>query len=105
MQTHKTRIVVVGGGTGGMATVSALNQLPGRDKLDITLLEPAEYHYYQPQWTMVGAGLYPREVTRRPLAELVPSGINWINQACAEFVPQENHVITQEGKRVDYDAV
>ena len=103
MQTDKTRIVVIGGGTGGMATVSALNQLPGRDKLDITLLEPAEYHYYQPQWTMVGAGLFPREVTRRPMAELVPGGINWINQSCAEFVPQDNHVITQEGKRVDYD--
>ena len=103
MQTDKTRIVVIGGGTGGMATVSALNQLPGRDKLDITLLEPAEYHYYQPQWTMVGAGLFPREVTRRPMAELVPGGINWINQGCAEFVPQDNHVITQEGKRVDYD--
>ena len=103
MQTDKTRIVVIGGGTGGMATVSALNQLPGRDKLDITLLEPAEYHYYQPQWTMVGAGLFPREVTRRPMAELVPGGINWINQGCAEFVPQDNHVLTQEGKRVDYD--
>ena len=103
MQNTKTRIVVVGGGTGGMAAVSALDQLPGRDKFDITLLEPSEYHYYQPQWTMVGAGLFPREVTRRPMATLVPAAINWINEACAEFLPHDNHLLTSSGKRVDYD--
>jgi len=103
MQNNKTRIVVVGGGTGGMAVVSALDQLAGRDKLDITLLEPAEYHYYQPQWTMVGAGLFPREVTRKPMSSLVPAGINWINEGCAEFLPHDNHLLTLSGKRVDYD--
>ena len=103
MQNNKTRIVVVGGGTGGMAAVSALDQLPGRDKFDITLIEPSEYHYYQPQWTMVGAGLFPREVTRRPMATLVPAAINWINEACAEFLPHDNHLLTSSGKRVDYD--
>ena len=103
MQHNKTRIVVVGGGTGGMAAVSALEQLPGRDKFDITLIEPSEYHYYQPQWTMVGAGLFPREVTRRPMATLVPAAINWINEACAEFLPHDNHLLTSSGKRVDYD--
>lgn len=103
MQHNKTRIVVVGGGTGGMAVVSALNQLPSREHFEITLLEPAEHHYYQPQWTMVGAGLFPREVTRRPMASLVPSAINWINEACAEFLPHDNHLVTLSGKRVDYD--
>ena len=103
MQNDKTRIVVVGGGTGGMAVVSALDQLPGRERFEITLVEPAEYHYYQPQWTMVGAGLYPREVTRQPMAALVPSAINWINEACAEFLPHGNHLLTLSGKRVDYD--
>ncbi len=103
MHNNKTRIVVVGGGTGGMAAVSALDQLPGRDKFDITLVEPSEYHYYQPQWTMVGAGLFPREVTRRPMATLVPAAINWINEACAEFLPHDNHLLTSSGQRVDYD--
>ena len=103
MQNNKTRIVVVGGGTGGMAVVSALAQLPNRKQFEITLVEPAEHHYYQPQLTMVGAGLFPREVTRRPMATLVPSSINWVNEACAEFLPHENHLQTLSGKRVDYD--
>ena len=103
MQHNRTRIVVVGGGTGGMAAVSALRQLPGRDKFEITLVEPAEYHYYQPQWTMVGAGLFPREVTRRPMTSLVPADVNWVNEACAEFVPHGNHLLTVSGQRIDYD--
>jgi len=101
--TNKTRIIVVGGGTGGMAVCAALDQWPGRDRLDITLVEPADFHYYQPQWTMVGGGLFPREVTRRPMADLIPEGINWINQAVVEFVPDENHVTTVNGDRIDYD--
>ena len=52
------RIVVVGGGTGGMSVVAALNRWPGRAQLDITVVEPSDYHYYQPQWTMVGGGLF-----------------------------------------------
>ncbi|MEQ8664070.1 MAG: FAD/NAD(P)-binding oxidoreductase [Gammaproteobacteria bacterium] len=99
----KQRIVVVGGGTGGMSVVSALNQWPGRENLAITLIEPSEYHYYQPQWTLVGGGLFPREVTRRPMASLVPRAVNWINKAVAGFVPEENHVLTVDGERVDYD--
>ncbi|MCZ6665349.1 MAG: FAD/NAD(P)-binding protein, partial [Gammaproteobacteria bacterium] len=75
---NKTRIVIVGGGTGGLAIAAALRQLPSRDSLDITVVEPSDYHYYQAQWTMVGGGLFPREVTRRRMADLMPPGVNWI---------------------------
>ena len=85
---EKSRIVIVGGGTGGMAVVSALCQWPGRENLDIVLVEPSEYHYYQPQWTMVGGGLFPREVTRRPMAELVPSDVTWMRKRVEGFDPR-----------------
>ncbi len=99
----RTRIVIVGGGTGGMAVTAALKRLTGRDRLDLTLIEPADYHYYQPQWTMVGGGLFPREVTRRRIADLLPGGVHWIKQAAAGFAPAENHLTTHDGLRVDYD--
>ncbi|MBX9606401.1 MAG: NAD(P)/FAD-dependent oxidoreductase [Gammaproteobacteria bacterium] len=99
----KTRIAVVGGGTGGMAVVSALRQLPIRDNLEVTLVEPSDSHFYQPQWTMVGGGLFPREVTRRPMAELVPRGVQWVREACAEFLPADNQLLLADGRRIDYD--
>ncbi|MEX2482525.1 MAG: FAD/NAD(P)-binding oxidoreductase [Gammaproteobacteria bacterium] len=101
--TKKTRIVVVGGGTGGMAVIAALSQWPGREQLDITVIEPSDYHYYQPQWTMVGGGLFPREVTRRRMADLIPEGVNWINQPAAEFTPEQNHLTTRDGEQIEYD--
>lgn len=101
--SDQTRIVIVGGGAGGMAVANALNRWPGRDKLDITLIEPSEFHYYQPQWTMVGGGLFPREVTRRPMSSLIPEGVNWINQAAAEFDPANNTVTTIDAMEVAYD--
>ena len=92
--TNKTRIIVVGGGTGGMAVIAALNQWPGRDRIDITLLEPSDYHYYQPQWTMVGGGLFPREVTRRPMADLIP---------VIASAPDETFLERFNGRRQDKD--
>ena len=44
-------IVIVGGGTGGIMTAA---RLLGEKDMQVTLLEPAEFHYYQPAWTLVG---------------------------------------------------
>ena len=54
-----SRIVVVGGGTAGL-TVSAqlLKECPS---LQVTIIEPSDKHYYQPLWTLVGAGIFPRD--------------------------------------------
>lgn len=98
-----TRIVIVGGGTGGLSTAAALRQHAEGRRFEVTVIEPSDYHYYQPLWTLVGGGLFPREASRRRMAEVLPAGVNWINQAVAEFVPQANHVVTVDGQRVDYD--
>ena len=49
------------------------------------------------------AACFPREVTRRPMADLIPDGVNWINEAVAEFDPDANHLTTVDAKRIDYD--
>ncbi len=99
----RKRIVIIGGGTGGMAVASALQACQASGQLDITVVEPNDYHYYQPQWTMVGGGIYPRETTRRKMTELIPLGVNWINEAVAEFDPAQNNITTINARRIDYD--
>ena len=49
--------LVLGGGTGGLNVASHL-VTSGVPPAEINILEPSELHYYQPGWTMVGAGMW-----------------------------------------------
>jgi sulfide:quinone oxidoreductase len=55
--TKHHQILIVGGGTAGV-TVAASLRRRGSRSLDIAIVEPSETHYYQPCFTLVGAGAY-----------------------------------------------
>ncbi|NVL45262.1 pyridine nucleotide-disulfide oxidoreductase, partial [Pseudomonas syringae pv. actinidiae] len=57
------QILIVGGGAAGIATAASL--LARDASLQITLVDPADTHYYQPGWTMVGAGIFEPQSTAR----------------------------------------
>jgi sulfide:quinone oxidoreductase len=97
------RILIVGGGAAGLTAASQL--LRARTDLAITILEPAEDHYYQPGWTLVGAGVFSLEQTRRREADLIPAGVTWIREAAAGFDPDAATVTTSSGQRLTYDAL
>ncbi|WP_369815843.1 hypothetical protein [Erythrobacter sp. QSSC1-22B] len=76
--------------------------LKRRPSLDIAIVEPAEYHYYQPGWTMVGAGVFEAPVTQRPMASVMPKQARWIRQAAATFQPEQNRLTLADGSMLDY---
>ena len=87
-------VLIVGGGAGG---VSSASSLLSRDRnLSIAIIDPADVHYYQPGWTLVGGGVFKPEKTRRSMSSLIPSGVKWIKAAVAGFEPERN-VVTLEG--------
>lgn len=95
------QILIVGGGTAGI-TVAA--QLRRRLKTyDVAILEPSTKHYYQPLWTLVGAGVFPKELSQREESAFIPHGAEWIREHVAEFHPERNYVVTREGRRIEYD--
>jgi sulfide:quinone oxidoreductase len=95
------RIVIVGGGTAGIAVAARLKR---RSRIgDIAIIEPSDKHYYQPAWTLVGGGAYSREATQRDEASLIPSGVTWIRDAVSEARPEEACVVTRGGTVVGYD--
>ena len=101
--THKDhyQILIVGGGTAGITVAAQL-----RRKLkdyDVAIVEPSAKHYYQPLWTLVGAGVFPKEVSERQEANFIPSGTDWIQERVAELRPAENYIVTSEGRRIGYD--
>lgn len=60
------QIVIIGGGSAGIAAASSLLARDGT--LDIAIIDPADVHYYQPGWTMVGAGIFQPATTARTMA-------------------------------------
>ncbi len=93
-------VVIVGGGAAGIAAASSL--LKRRKDLGIVIVEPQTKHYYQPGWTMVGAGVFQAQSTERDEAGLIPSGVRWINKTAAAFSPETNEVILDNGSRISY---
>jgi sulfide:quinone oxidoreductase len=95
------QIVVVGGGAAGI-TVTA--QLLAQDKtLDIAIIEPSDKHYYQPAWTLVGGGQYQLKDTERNEKDCIPDGATWIQAYVEQLDPEQNLVITRDGKRIQYE--
>ncbi|MBO8173066.1 MAG: NAD(P)/FAD-dependent oxidoreductase [Bacillaceae bacterium] len=94
-------VVIVGGGTAGITVSARLKR--ERPGTDIAIIEPSDKHYYQPLWTLVGAGVFDKEVTERDEADFIPQGVNWIRDAAFEFYPDDQYVLTRDGKKVGYD--
>ena len=93
-------ILIIGGGTGGIMAASRFNRL--MPELSIGLIEPADTHYYQPAWTLVGANTYNFEKTARPMASLIPEGVTWYKESAKSFDPDGNSVTTDEGNTYGY---
>lgn len=94
------QIVIVGGGSAGIATAASL--LKRRPSLDIAIIEPAEHHYYQPGWTMVGGGIFDVASTERPMASVMPTNVTWVKGAVAAFKPETNIVVLEDGSEIGY---
>ena len=95
------QILVIGGGTAGIMTAARLLKLDG--KLSVGIIEPSETHYYQPAWTLVGAGTFDYEKTARPMASVIPKKADWIQDAAVGFDPEQNQVILQSGDHITYE--
>jgi len=95
------QVLIIGGGTAGIMVASQM--LKKNPNADIGLLEPAETHYYQPAWTLVGANTYNYDKTARSMASVMPTGVNWIKEYADKFDPENNKVTTKEGNEFTYD--
>ncbi|MST31120.1 pyridine nucleotide-disulfide oxidoreductase [Acidimicrobiaceae bacterium USS-CC1] len=94
------RVVIVGGGSAGI-TVAARLRRAGED--DVAVIEPAEVHYYQPLWTLVGGGRAPVGRSARPEAAVMPAGVSWVKDRATEIDPDAQTVATAASGRIGYD--
>lgn len=95
------QILIVGGGTAGIMVAA---QLTKKQKgLNIAIIEPSEQHYYQPAFTLVGAGSFDYNKTIRKTAEFIPKGVTWIKDSVASLQPENNQLTTAKNEVIQYD--
>lgn len=101
MNNHHHQIVIIGAGTAGITVAAQL--LRKNKKLDIAIVDPAEKHYYQPAWTLVGAGTYKYKNTERDMKDLIPKGAAWLQKAVQHVDPDNDQLTTADGDTISYD--
>ena len=83
--------MIVGAGAAGISVAASLKSR--KPDLDIAIVDPADVHYYQPGWTMVGGGIFEASDTAKTMGSLIPKGVTWIKAAVAAFEPERDALV------------
>ena len=96
------KILILGGGAGGVVTANHLAKYLGKDRAEITLIDKNDKHYLQPSFVWVMTGNREEEDVSRPLSLLEKRGIRFLQEEVKELKPKENKVVTDKGEH-EYD--
>ncbi|NBX92820.1 MAG: NAD(P)/FAD-dependent oxidoreductase [Proteobacteria bacterium] len=99
--TQSKRILILGAGSGGISVASRLAKVIPAGA--ITIIDPSEKHYYQPLWTLAGAGVVPKEMSEKSQQDFIPSGVQWIRDSVVHIDPERKQVQLTQGNKLDYD--
>ncbi|XP_035646053.1 sulfide:quinone oxidoreductase, mitochondrial isoform X2 [Oncorhynchus keta] len=94
------KVLVLGGGTGGITMSARMKRKLGAE--NVAVVETSEMHYYQPIWTLVGAGVKSVASSGRPTASVIPPGVKWVKSNVREIDPDTNTVRTDNGMEISY---
>ncbi|HEY0226141.1 MAG TPA: FAD/NAD(P)-binding oxidoreductase [Mycobacterium sp.] len=98
--TVSHQVAVIGGGNAGISLAARLRRA---GLTDVGIIEPAESHYYQPLWTLVGGGCARATESKRTEASVMPRGVDWIKDRAEQIDPDAQTVTTESGTHVHYD--
>ena len=99
-ETAHHRVLVIGGGNGG---VSAAARLRKAGVTDVAVIEPRATHEYKPLFSHVAGGTARASMTLRPQRDVMPPGVTWIQDAVVSVDPGGGAVQLATGSRISYD--
>ncbi len=97
------KILILGAGTGGTIMANKLRKALDREEWDITIVDKHKTHYYQPGFLFIPFGIYNKQDVIKPKADFIPAGVNIIYSDIDKIVPENNKVLLEEGRVLNYD--
>ncbi|HSE56733.1 MAG TPA: NAD(P)/FAD-dependent oxidoreductase [Candidatus Paceibacterota bacterium] len=97
----KPRILIVGGGFGGIETALGLKDVA--DQYQVTLLSDKTYFEYYPALYKVVTGALPTEVSIPLWMIFDQTAITVEHDRAVTFIPEEKRVIGESGSHYEYD--
>ncbi|CAL1125048.1 unnamed protein product [Cladocopium goreaui] len=100
--SRRHRVVVIGGGFGGLHVVRGLRKAP----VDITLVDRRNYHLFQPLLYQVATGgLSPANIAG-PMRSILrrQQNVTVLLEELLDFDPTNKEIVTNEG-RIEYDTL
>ncbi|CAG9584904.1 unnamed protein product [Danaus chrysippus] len=98
---YSCKLLVIGGGTGGCTMAAKFAKRLKKDA--VIVLEPSSDHYYQPLFTLVGAGVTSVAATRRNERSVLPDRAKWLQDSALSVDPKNNKVKTTNGHTINYE--
>ncbi len=100
-----TRIVILGGGTGGTLTANRLRKLHPPGEVEITVVDQDDRHVYQPGLLFVPFGMTHPEDIVRPRERQLHVGIGFVESAVDRVELETNTVVLATGDPLVYDVL
>ncbi len=97
----KGKIVIVGGGAGGIMAMAHLRS--SLSNPDITIITPNEVHLYQPGQVFIASGVYEPDEIEMSNKEFIPDDVKWIKDKVKTFDPDNNRLTLRNGETLSYD--
>src|SRR3989338_9946947 len=100
MANQKT-IIILGGGTGGLAAANELKKKVG-EKARVILIDKSPHHIYAPSFLWLMLGKRQAEKIQRPLSLLQRKGIEFINEEITK-IDLENKLVKTQNQSQQYN--
>ena len=94
------RVVVIGGGNGGLSVAGRLERMGVED---IVVVEPRSEHLYKPLFSHIAGGTAPGSMAVREQGAVMPKGVAWVQDAVTAVDPEEDSVLLESGSRLTYE--
>lgn len=91
------KVLVLGGGSGGLVAANKIKQLL-REDVDVILIDRSPYHYFMPGFLWLAFGMREADEVRRPLQSLEKRGVTFVQAEIQAIDPERKKVATDRGE-------